>query len=39
MSQFKIFGYSVDFYQNKKLVGSLILDAADRDWETIQPSL
>lgn len=31
MSQFKIFGYSVDFYQNKKLVGSLILDKADRD--------
>ena len=31
MSQFKIFGYSVDFYQNKKLVGSLILDKADRE--------
>lgn len=31
MSQFNIFGYAVDFYQNKKLVGSLILDQPDRE--------
>lgn len=30
MSQFEIIGYAVDFYENKKLVGSLILDKPDR---------
>lgn len=31
MKGFKIFGYSIDFYEGRKYMGCLIIDEPDRD--------